>query len=397
MKLSAALNLHEGIMNLKELNELKRQLTVERSCIGKIYGCYVNCAREIIAKMELSTSLMPEDELERFLAIFKKTMSGGIGRTLMDIPFSTAQVETSEEHQLLTRLRGSLAADEEARTDFFRRIIDAVDLKDTNYLILLAGNTYDVPWKSRDGEDSDRQSDTMFTFLLCAVCPVRDGKTELGYNAGEKNFHNCTSAQLLAPPEIGFLFPAFDGRQANIYSSLYYSKNTADIHGSFVESFFHTEAPMSAKIQRDTFESVLSETLEESCNFDVVQSVHEQIRDRIEEHKESKDPEPLELSAKDVGSILRGCSVPEEKIEAFQEKCVNAFGAGAALNPGNIVDTKKFQLTMPQVKIAVTPEFSGMIETQIISGRKYILIPADEGVEINGVAVRITDETGKAD
>jgi hypothetical protein len=83
--------------------------------------------------------------------------------------------------------------------------------------------------------------------------------------------------------------------------------------------------------------------------------------------------------------------VPEERIEAFQTKCAESFGAGASLNPGNILDTKNFRLTMPQVKITVSPEYSSMLETRRIDGRKYLLIPADEGVEINGVAVRIPD------
>ncbi|MBE6613475.1 MAG: DUF4317 domain-containing protein [Ruminococcaceae bacterium] len=376
-------------MNQKELGEIRRHLTAERACIGKIYGCFVNVAKEIIATTEASVSLMPEDELERYLSLFKKTLSGGIGRSLMAIDFSTEQVRDGEEHQLLMKLRNSAASDAEARTAFFRRIIDTVDLKDTNYLILLAADAYDVPWRSRDGQESERDSDTMFSYILCAICPVADGKTNLGYDAGEKDFHNCTSAQTVAAPEMGFMFPAFDGRRANIYNALYYSRNTADVHQSFIESFFRTEAPMSAGIQRDTFESILTKTLEDSCRFDVIQTVHEQIRDRIDAHKESKDPEPLDFSARDVGAILRGQEIPEEKITAFQTKCTEAFGPGAALDASNIIDAKKFQLTMPQVKISVTPEYSAMIETRIIDGRKYILVPADEGVEINGIAVKI--------
>jgi len=377
----------------KEVNEIRRHLTPEHNCIGKIYGCYVNVAGEIIAAPEHSLALMPEDEVERFLALFKKVLSGGIGRCMLDIPFSTAQVESGEEHAILTKLRATKCADEEARMKLFRRIIETVKLENTNnYLILLAADTYDVPWRSRDGEETEKQSDTMFTYLLCSICPVADGKTALGYNADEKGFCNCTSAQTVSMPEMGFMFPAFDGRRANIYSTLYYSRSTDDVHPDFIESFFHTEAPMSAGIQKDTFSSILTETLEEECRFDVVQTVHEQIRTRIEEHKESKDPEPLEFSARDVGTILRESEIPEEKIDAFQKKCVEAFGAGASMEPGNIIDPKKFQLSMPQVKITVAPEYSAMIETKVIDGRKYILIPADEGVELNGMAVRIPKE-----
>lgn len=376
----------------KEVNEIRRHLTPDRNCIGKIYGCYVNVAKEIIATSEQSVALMPEDELERFLSLFKKTLSGGVGKSMVDLDFSTAQVESGEEHALLTKLRATLCADADARNQLYRRIIDTLELKDTNYLILLCADSYDVPWRSKDGEESERVSDTMFTYLLCTICPVASGKTALGYDTDEKGFHNCTSAQTVSPPELGFMFPAFDGRRANIYGTLYYSRNSADMHSAFVENFFHTDAPMAPDSQRETFEDILSETLQDQCSFDVIQNVHEQIRTRIEEHKESKDPDPLDLSARDVGGMLRANEIPEEKIEAFQQKCIESFGPGASLNPLNIVDTKKFQLTMPQIKISVVPESSYLIETKVINGRKYLLIPADEGVEVNGVAVRITPE-----
>ena len=55
----------------------------------------------------------------------------------------------------------------------------------------------------------------------------------------------------------------------------------------------------------------------------------------------------------------------------------------------NIIDSGKFQITTPEVKIAVAPEYSYMIEARVIDGRRYILIPADDGVEINGIGVNI--------
>ena len=375
----------------KEISEIRRHLTAERNCIGKIYGCYVNCVGEIIASVEQSVALMPEDEVERFLALFKKLLSGGVGRSMMDIPFSTATVESGEDYALLTKLRATSCGDAETRTQFFRRVIESVDLKDENYLILLASDTYDVPWRSKDGESTEKQSDTVFTYLLCAVCPVADGKTTLGYDVEAGAFHNCTSAQSVSAPEFGFLFPAFDDRKTNIYNALYYSRSMDDVHDAFIENFLHAAPPMAAGVQRETFEHVLTETLAETCRFDVVQSVHEQLREKIEAHKEAREPEPLEMTPREVGDILRAGEVPEERIEAFQEKCTESFGAGVTLQPGNIVDTKKFRLSTPQVKISVTPEYSSMLETRRIDGRKYLLIPVDDGVEVNGVAVRIPD------
>ena len=148
-------------------------------------------------------------------------------------------------------------------------------------------------------------------------------------------------------------------------------------------------APMSPQEQQNVFTSALTETLEKDCSYDVVQAVHEQLRGRIQEHKDSRDPEPLTLSVREVGDVLTGSGVPEEKVEAFQEACRRQYGQDAALNPRNIIEAGKFQIATPEVKITVPPEYSYMVETRIIDGRRFILIPADDGVEVNGIPVTI--------
>ena len=124
----------------------------------------------------------------------------------------------------------------------------------------------------------------------------------------------------------------------------------------------------------------------------MVQSVHEQLRGRIQEHKESRDPAPLELTVGDVGGILSESGVSEEKVESFRRECEKQYGENAALNPKNILGTGKFEITTPEVKITVAPENSYLIEARMIGGRRYLLIPADDGVEVNGVSVSIPNE-----
>lgn len=140
-----------------------------------------------------------------------------------------------------------------------------------------------------------------------------------------------------------------------------------------------------------TFQEVLTETLEEECSFDVIQAVHEQICERIVEHKESKDPAPLDLSPREVGDILESSGIAKEKVEVFKEKCKKQFGEDKPLKPANIIDSKKFEVVTPQIKISAAPEFSYLIETKVINGRKYLMIPADESVEINGVSVKVEE------
>ena len=196
----------------------------------------------------------------------------------------------------------------------------------------------------------------------------------------------------MAPPELGFLFPAFDDRTANIYNALFYSRKPDELHQEFIDAVFHTEPPMSAAEQKETFQSVLSETLEDAFNVEVAQAVHEQLTDRITQHRESKNPEPLALTAREVGIILQDCGVVQERVDSFQARCDEQFGAGAALSPANLIDAGRFELKTAQAKVSVTPENSYLVETRVIDGKKYILVPAEEAVEVNGLAVRFAAE-----
>ena len=145
---------------------------------------------------------------------------------------------------------------------------------------------------------------------------------------------------------------------------------------------------MSAAEQRETFQSALCDTLEESCSMEVVQSVHDYLRQRIQEHKDSRDPEPLAVTAGEVSGVLRNCGVPEARVEAFQSACGKSFGEGA-LAPANLIDAKHFAVKTADATIQVDPERSYLVEARIIDGRRYLLVPADESVEVNGLGVRI--------
>lgn len=379
-------------MNQKELNELRRRFKLDHNSISRVYGCYVNGNREIISRMDASLGLMTQEEQEMYLGLLKKSLSGSLGRNLIDIVFSTQQVAGSEEHRLLQTLRQSSLQNAAAREALYRKIIDAIDMQDRNYLILLAADTYDVPHKGSDDEVQADASDRVFQYFLCSICPVKDPEMELRYSNEQKEFHSASTGHIALAPELGFLFPAFDDRAANIYNALFYSKNAALLHQEVIDAVFCVEPPMSAEEQKNVFSTALGDTLQGDCSYDVVQSVHEQLRGRIEEHKESKDPEPLELSVQEVGEILAGSGVPGEKVEAFRAECRRQYGEQAALNPKNIIESKKFQVNTPEVKISVAPEFSYMVETRVIDGRKYLLIPADEGVEVNGINVSIAKE-----
>lgn len=374
-------------MNKKEISELRRRFKPEKNNISQVHGCYVNGKGEVISYIDESLRTMPQEEAEKYLSLLGKALSGTPGKNLIDVVFSTAQVMDSDEHRRLTGLRDSKLQDGEIRQEFYQKVIDSLDMGDSNYLILLAHDSYDVPSRDRNGDKQD-DSDTVFSYILCCVCPVKDGKTELGYCPGENEFHNCVPSQLVAQPELGFLFPAFDDRAANIYSALAYSKKADQLHQEFLDAIFHIEEPpMSAGEQRQAFENALVQSMEGGCSLEVVQAVHERLALRIEEHKESKDPEPLAVTAREVGTILRDCGVEEPQVEAFCQSCGRQFGEGAALSPANLIDSKRFQVRTGDATLTLAPDRSYLLETRVIEGRKYLLVPVDGEMEVNGLAV----------
>lgn len=375
-------------MNDKEIGEIRRRLRRERSNMTAIYGCYVNENKEIITEFRQSTGIMPENESDKYFALLRRTLSGSIGKNLIDITFKTSQVAGSPEHKLLMDLRASQLKDDALRLDFYKKVMDTVQLEG-NYLILLGCDSYDVPFKSKDDSFQKDQSEETYTYILCTICPVKQTKANLQYVPEEKLFHDGAMHQMVSAPALGFLFPAFDNRATNIYNALYYTKDIKENQDAFIEAVFNTPVPKPAAEQKKSFEALLTTSLGDECSLDVVQTVHDQLCQRIELHKESKVPDPLLVTKEDVKDVLTSCGVSEEHISKFSVDYDEAFGFEADLHPKNIIDNKKFEIHTPDVVIKVDPARSDLIETRVIGGVKYIMICADEDVEVNGVSIHI--------
>ena len=382
-------------MNDKEISEIRRHLRRDRSNITALYGCYVNDNKEIITEFKQSTGIMPENESDKYFALLRRTLSGSIGKNLIDITFKTSQVADSPEHKLLMGLRESKCNDEELRGELYKKIIENVSL-DSNYLILLGCDSYDVPFKSKDDTFSKDNSEEVYTCILCTICPVKQTKANLHYVPEEKLFHDGAMNQMVSAPALGFLFPAFDDRSTNIYNALYYTRDVKVSQDTLIEALFNAPVPKPAAQQKKSFEALLTTSLGEECTMDVVQTVHEQLCQRIEMHKEAKVPEPLMISKEDVKEVLTSCGVSEEHMAKFSVDYDEAFGFEADLHPKNIIDNKHFELKTPDVVIKVDPTRSDLIETRVIGGVKYILICADEDVEVNGVSINIADKEKEA-
>lgn len=377
-------------MNEKEIGEIRRHLRRDRSNMTAIFGCFVNDNKEIITEYRSSTGIMSENEADKYFAILRKVLSGSVGKNLIDLTFQTSQVAGSPEHGLLMKLRESKLQDEELRGELYQKIIDHLALEG-NYLILLGCDSYDVPFKSKDDSLQNDSSDETFTYLICAICPVKQTKPNLHYVPEEKTFHDGAMNQPVSAPELGFLFPAFDNRSTNIYNALYYTHNTKENQEALIEAVFNTPIPKPAAEQKKCFEALLTNALGDECNLDVVQTVHEQLCERMELHKESKVPDPLLIDKEILKDVLTSCGVSEAGVSKFSVQYDEAFGFEAELHPKNIIDSKHFEIHTPDIAIKVDPTRTDLVETRVIGGVKYILINADENVEVNGVSIHFQE------
>lgn len=377
-------------MNRKELSEIRRRIKPDRNSIYRIYGCYVNANREIISEFDTSLGIMGQEETEMYLKLIRKAISGTIGKHLLDVEFSTDQVTESDNHRLLMKLNNSSLADGDARKELYDRIISAVDFDDRNFLILLASDTMDIRDVGRDRDEfDDFAAEEVHRYFICAVCPVKSSAVELKYNSENGRFSGMASGQIAGSPETGFMFPEFTGRSGDIYNALYFTRKPAEINAAFIEKVLSAKVPMSAPKQKHTFGYALSETLENECSMDVVSSIHEEMCTRIEEHRALKEEDALCVTPQEVGLLLRSSGVDEVKADSFRRECEKYFGENAELNPNNLVDSRRFVVETPDVKIIVPGDRRDLVETRVIDGRKYILISADDGVTVNGIDINI--------
>ncbi len=378
-------------MNEKEIGEIRRRVRRDRSNMTTLYGCYVNGQKEIVSEFKESIGLMSENQAEKYFSLLKKVLTGGVGKNLLDISFRTEQVGKAPEHQLLMNLRSSELQDASLREELYKTII-ANTTQDEGFLILLGMERYDVPFRSSDGETRDESSNEVYEYILCAICPVKQAKPVLQYDVQSHTFCDGGIQYVALAPDAGFLFPAFDGRRSNIYNSLFYTHSPKIGHDELINALFGVRAPKCAADQKKSFEALLTTAVDEECSMEVVQTVHEQLREQIQIHKESHVPDPLLISKEQVKTALSSSGVSEKHIAKFSVEFDEAFGFDALLHPKNIINPRRFEVKTPDVSITVAPDRMDLIETRVIGGVKYILICADDQVEVNGVNIHIGEE-----
>lgn len=372
----------------KEILEIRKQFTPANCAVTRICGCYVDAEKNKKTELKKTFLSLPEEEMFKYFDIFRKTLSGTPGKNLIDMEFPLDQEIPGGTQDFLMKLKASQLNDELLLEEFYDKIIEHYHYGENYYIILIHG-AYDIPNRGSDNLDQFDASDDVYDFILCSICPVKLSKAGLCYNTQTNNIEDRLRDWLVEMPDVGFLFPAFNERNTDIHSLLYYSKNADEFQNEFIEQMLGCRIPLPAKGQKNSFNTIIEDTLQEDCSFEAVRNIHDKLTEMMEEKKE--EPEPFTLDKAEVKQLLAVNGANPEHLEQFERQYDEYIGEKEEILASNVTNTRKFEVKTPNITIQVNPERTDLLETRMIDGKTYLLIEITDSVEVNGINVRTVE------
>ncbi|ABX41352.1 DUF4317 domain-containing protein [Lachnoclostridium phytofermentans] len=428
-------------MTKKDVLELKRRLKKNDCTFSRMCGCYVNAEKEIVLNLEETFLNLKDEEFFKYLEIANKTLSGTLGNNLLELEFPLEEENAGGKQQFLMGLKESKLKNSALLESFYQLIIDNYDYTG-NYLILIFHDSYDVMTKTSDNAKLD-ESEEVYDYLICAVCPVSLSKAGLGYLEIENRIGPRNRDWIVNAPDTGFVFPAFSDRSSDIHSVLYFTKDTKEPHKEFMELVLGCPVKQTATEQKNTFQTIICNAINDEQKSEAVfmeiQETLNQMVDEQSEYKDTKqDQEPLFLTNDSIQDILSASGLPEEVTAKIETSYAENF---ADMPPvvDHLIDNKilaasaqkrkeqelteqviKLQKKLEEVAVTrengnitdqvdsdnidtdssddsansnfdvilkVKPQKMQQITSQIIDGKKCIVIPMEdnEQANVNGV------------
>lgn len=415
-------------MNKKEILELKRRMTKTNCTFTRMCGCYVNAEKEIVLTFNENFLNLGEDELHKYLEIATKTLSGTRGNNLLELTFPKEQEEAGGKQQFLMGLKESKLKNDELSQTFYQLVIDNYDYAG-NYLIILFHDVYDVMAKTSDNRTLD-ESEEVYEYLLGAVCPVTLSKAALGYIETENRIGPRMRDWVVGVPDAGFVFPAFTGRSTDIHSVMFYTRDTKEPHDEFMEFILGCTARQTATEKKNMFTDIISGAVpDERRRGRVLYDIHETLQGMVDEKalftEPAQEPDPIVLTPQAIKDVLATSKVPEEIAERIGQSYVEKFsieppvaellvdkkilssGAHERREEELLIEVQQLKdelgqtknelaLTQPpaddadcKIILRVAPQKAEQITTQVIDGRRCIVIPIEENEYacVNGEAL----------
>ena len=424
-------------MNKKEVLELKRRFKKEAATFTRVCGRYVDGNHNKVCKFGNTFLNLEEDEFYKYLEIANKALSGTIGNNLLELKFPIEEEEVGGRQHILMALRASKLEDENLLDTFYDLVIDTYDHAG-NYLIVLFHDAYDVMSRTSDNNNLD-ESEEVYEYLICAICPVDLSKPGLGFLEDEHRIGPRVRDWVVGAVDTAFLFPAFNDRSTDIHSTLFYTKNTKEPHSEFMANGLGCGIERTATEQKMAFHSIVRNVLgaEDEHTDDVLLDLQQNLSDMIGEYAETHDDDEdvFLLDKEVVTKLLADSEISEEKAAKIEKSVDEAFGEKPPAAE-NVIDSKALvqnelrvekmaledqvgtltvQLTEKDEALAertsqliekqeeidnyiaetktydvvlrVKPEKASQIKSQVINGQKCLVIPMgeDEHATINGV------------
>ena len=369
----------------QEISEIKKLFT-ERNCsITRICGCYVDGEKNKKTELKQAFLALPEEEMFKYFEILRKSLSGAIGKNLLNLEFPLESESEGGTQEFLLHLRDSKLRDDALLEQFYNRIIESYEYVG-NYLILLIHDAYDVPGRTKDGIEMEDASDEVYEYILACICPVDLSKTGLSYNAVENTFQNRLRDWVVGMPDTAFLFPTFNDRSTDLHSTLYYSKDAADLKDDFIDKVLGCSLPLPADCQKEAFQALVEEVIGDNCSVEAVKNIHYELTEVVQEHKE--DPEPVVLDKNKVKTIFAKSGLDDDSMDAFDQCYDDTVGPDTELMLDNIYSSRSFEVNTPDVTVKVNPDRTDLVATKVIDGRQCLVIELQGDAEVNGVAVK---------
>lgn len=334
-------------MNKKDIAELKKRLTKTGCSFTKMAGCYIDNEKNKIVKLHETFLNLDEDEMHKYLDIAKKTMSGTVHNNLLELSFPKEEEEAGGKQQFLMGLRETKLKNEEMIDLFFDRIIETYDFPG-NYLILLFHDVYDVITKTEDNQALD-ESEEVYEYLLCSICPVTLSKAALGYRADEHRIGSRIRDWVVGAPETGFIFPAFSERSTDIHSAIFYTRNTKEPHKEMMEDFLGCPAKRTATIQKDVFEHLVLDILDEhpEISESTMMDFQDDLQEMIEQQNETNSDEELVLSPALLNNMMTDNGVPAPVAQRIEQTYEEEFSDETPVVE-SLIDKKTLEKNMKQ-------------------------------------------------
>mgnify|MGYP001106238807 FL=1 len=424
-------------MNKKEVLELKRRFKKEAATFTRVWGWLGGGNHNKVCKFGNTFLNLEEDEFYKYLEIANKALSGTIGNNLLELKFPIEEEEVGGRQHILMALRASKLEDENLLDTFYDLVIDTYDHAG-NYLIVLFHDAYDVMSRTSDNNNLD-ESEEVYEYLICAICPVDLSKPGLGFLEDEHRIGPRVRDWVVGAVDTAFLFPAFNDRSTDIHSTLFYTKNTKEPHSEFMANGLGCGIERTATEQKMAFHSIVRNVLgaEDEHTDDVLLDLQQNLSDMIDEYAETHDDDEdvFLLDKEVVTKLLADSEISEEKAAKIEKSVDEAFGEKPPAAE-NVIDSKALvqnelrvekmaledqvgtltvqlnekdealaertsQLIEKQeeidnyiaetktydVVLRVKPEKASQIKSQVINGQKCLVIPMgeDEHATINGV------------